>query len=144
MANGSNRQNPPSEAEFPRAAAIRRDLLHENSKLAAAAMGLLAIALLAASIAAASPKELPEVAFGWGFGLVIFRAAAAFAVIAILAMVLIRGWGGLWPQGISTTGIDYAGLAEGSKELGQGEAKVRNLIAELQEVKALERSDHAQ
>jgi hypothetical protein len=84
-----------------------KDFLNEYSRLAVAMLVLVAAIILYASLNSSSTKGLPGIAFGWKFGLGIIRAAIVFGVVALVAMVLIRGWGGLWPQSVSTTGLTY-------------------------------------
>lgn len=130
MSPGSNSHNPaaPKSTEEP---GHRRDPLHEHSKVVVVAMCILAIGLLVASLLSDASEKLPTAAFGWELGLDIIRAAVAFAVIAGFVIVLFRGWGGIWPQRLSTTGIDYKELSEGSLGLAKGEAKIRQLQEEL-------------
>jgi hypothetical protein len=86
----------------------RRDFLNEYSRLSVAFLLIVAAVILVASLSSSSSsKDLPGIAFGWVFGLAVIRAAVVFGVVALVAMVLIRGWGGLWPQGVSTSGFEY-------------------------------------
>jgi hypothetical protein len=110
-----------------------RDYLHLHSRKAVALLAIVAIVLLVASMRSAHAKSgLPEIAFGWEFGLDVIRAAIVFAVVASILMVLVRGWGGIWPQRISTSGIDYPQLAEANRVLGREEARMPKLEAELE------------
>jgi hypothetical protein len=68
---------------------------------------VLAIALLVGSLAYGVRDGLPSIALDWLFGLQLIRAALAFAIIAVLITVIVRGWGGLWPTSFLTTGFGY-------------------------------------
>lgn len=96
-------------------------------------MAIVALLLLFASTQSAhSEDDLPGIAFGWAFALDVIRAAVVFAVIAVVVMVLLRGWGGIWPQRISTSGIDYPELSRGLLDLHEGQDKLDELKAELE------------
>jgi hypothetical protein len=103
--------------------------LFEHSEDITGVLMLVALSLLAASIATSVKGGLPDVALGWTFGLVILRAGVVFAVVAVIVMFLARGWGGLWPARISTTGVDYQQLGEASQEL----LRIRQDVRELKE-----------
>jgi hypothetical protein len=85
----------------------RRDLLEEYSREAAFVLLVVAVLLFALSALASETVHLPAVAFGWKLGLEIIRAAFAFGIVAIVAMVVVRGFGGMWPSSFSTTGLSY-------------------------------------
>jgi len=125
------------ESQQPRES---RDYLHLHSRKAVAFLGIVAIVLLVASMRSAHTKSgLPEIAFGWEFGLDVIRAAIVFAVVASILMVLVRGWGGIWPQRISTSGLDYPQLTEAARILGREEARMSVLEAELKAVQQAKR-----
>jgi len=110
-----------------------RDYLHLHSRKAVALLAIVAIVLLVASMRSAHTQSgLPEIAFGWEFGLDVIRAGIVFAIVASILMVLVRGWGGIWPQRISTSGFDYPQLAEATRDLGREEARMSRLEAELE------------
>jgi hypothetical protein len=89
-----------------------------------------AVVLLVASMRSAHVKSgLPDVAFGWEFGLDVIRAAIVFAVVASILMVLVRGWGGIWPQRISSSGFEYEELHRAAFDL----ERERNRMRELKE-----------
>jgi hypothetical protein len=115
----------------------KRDLMAEHPAWAAIALGALAVALVVFSIKAGVSGNLPTIAGGWKLGVEILRAAIAFGVIAVLLIVLIRGWGGHWPKRISTTSIDWGDLAEGIQERKDASDIVDEVEAELQAVQKL-------
>lgn len=110
----------------------RRDLLHEHHRIVAVALAILAAALLFASIEAGVSGGLPTAAFGWRLGIEVIRAAVAFGIIAVVAIVIIRGWGGLWPKSISTTSIDWEELSQGTTEYAQARGTVDRVSAEIE------------
>ncbi len=85
----------------------RRDLLEEYSREAAVILLVVAVLLFALSALAGETVHLPSIAFGWKLGLEIVRAAFAFAIVTIVIMVVLRGFGGMWPSSFSTTGLSY-------------------------------------
>jgi hypothetical protein len=121
---------PPSPLDRPSTAdhAHSRDLLRTHSKKVASLLALLALGLFVASFALGARRGLPTIAFDWLFGLQVVRAAVAFAIIAVLGVVIIRGWGGLWPQRITTTGIEFA---TGEREITEGTADVLQTLRDL-------------
>lgn len=106
-----------------------RDLLAEHSVRVAVVLIVCALGLFISSFAAGNPIKLPGIALGWGFGLEVVRAALALAILAVIIMVIVRGWGGMWPSGISTQGIDY-------KEISQTTAELSGDALELSQVRA--------
>jgi uncharacterized membrane protein len=114
----------------------KRDLLAERAAYAAALLGIVAAGLIVASIKAGVTGNLPTIAGGWKLGVELLRAAIAFAVIAVLLIVLVRGWGGHWPQRISTTGIDWGDLTEAIEERRQARDTVHEVEAELTQMLA--------
>jgi hypothetical protein len=113
----------------------KRDLLAEHPALAAIALAVLAVTLVVFSITAGVSGTLPTIAGGWKLGIEILRAAIAFGVIAILVIVLIRGWGGHWPQRISTTSIDWGSLAVGIEERKRATDTVNEVEAEFEDLR---------
>jgi hypothetical protein len=85
----------------------RHDLLEEYGP--EAAFGLLVVAgvLFFLSSTTSDTVQLPGIAFGWKLGLEIIRAAIVFGVVAAIVMVLVRGFGGMWPSSLSTSGLSY-------------------------------------
>jgi len=125
-------QNPAPRKEQGK---VPRDLLREHSEDVASILFLLAVALLIASLLTGVSKNLPSIALGWTFGIAVIRAGVVFAVVAALTVFLVRGWGGLWPQRISTTGIDFQQLAEGSDSLEHAVRTMMSVALDLQTVK---------
>jgi hypothetical protein len=116
-------------------ATVRRDLMRVHSKKMALVLIAIAIGLLVGSLDYGVRAGLPSVALDWLFGLQIIRAAVAFVIIAILLMLLLRGWGGLWPERILTTGVEFP-TAE--KDIEQGAAESARLFrALLSEIKSM-------
>jgi uncharacterized membrane-anchored protein len=101
-------------------------LLEEYSREAAFILLVVAVLLFALSTLAGETVHLPSIALGWRLGLEIVRAAFAFAIVAAVVMVVVRGFGGMWPSGFSTTGLSYE----------QADA-VRELAADLVELERL-------
>jgi hypothetical protein len=85
----------------------RRDLVRKHSKKMASGLAVLAVGLLVGSLAYGVRAGLPSVALDWLFGLQLIRAALAFAIVAGLVLLIVRGWGGLWPERFLTTGYEY-------------------------------------
>lgn len=110
-----------------------------HSKPVVSVMLVVAAGLLAASFTQGVNEGLPSVALDWLFGLRLLRALGAFAILAILAMVLIRGWGGLWPQRISASSVDFPAIEqEVTKNANEVSLAVRALIREVaSEIEAL-------
>jgi hypothetical protein len=118
-------------------AALRRDLMRVHSKKVASALIVLAIGLLVGSLDYGVREGLPSVALDWLFGLQIIRAAVAFVIIAVLLMLILRGWGGLWPERILTTGVEFP-AAERDVEQGASESVKlsRELLSEIKSMTA--------
>jgi hypothetical protein len=110
----------------------KRDLLHERPEIAAITLTLVAAVLVVASVEAGVSAGLPSAAFGWKLGIEIVRAAVAFAIVAVVVIVLVRGWGGHWPQRISTTSIDWGELADAIEDRRQAGDTVEEVAAQLQ------------
>lgn len=83
------------------------DPLARHPKLSACLLLVLALGTFVASMLGEVDPGLPPAALGWRFGLVLVRAAVAFAIIAVLALLVVRGWSGLWPRRLSRDGLDY-------------------------------------
>jgi hypothetical protein len=109
-----------------------RDLLQVHRRKSAAALLILAVAIFSGSFAYGKVDGLPSTSFDWLFGLQVIRAGVAFAVIAVLIAVIARGWGGLWPRRVGTTGLEFPEatheVATQSRQIAQ---IVRALIDEL-------------
>ncbi len=88
-------------------ASARRDLVRIHSRKMAFGLVVLAVGLLVGSLDYGVREGLPSVALDWLFGLQVIRAALAFAIIAALVLLIVRGWGGLWPERFLTTGYEY-------------------------------------
>jgi hypothetical protein len=116
-------------------AAVRRDLMRVHSKKMAFGLAALAIALIVGSLSYGVRGGLPSVALDWMFGLQLIRAAVAFVIIAVLLMLIVRGWGGLWPERILTTGVEFP-AAEQDVERGIAES-ARLSGALLREITAM-------
>jgi len=116
-------------------AAVRRDLMRVHSKKMAFVLVAVAIGLLVGSLDYGVREGLPSVALDWLFGLQLIRAAVAFVIVAVLLMLLIRGWGGLWPERILTTGVEFPAA---EKDIEQGAAESAKISrALLSEIKAM-------
>jgi hypothetical protein len=118
---------------------VRRDLMRVHSKKLALGLIVLAVALLVGSLAYGVREGLPSVALDWLFGLQLLRAAVAFVVVAVLVMLILRGWGGLWPERILTTGVEFP-AAEKDVERGLAEsAKIS--LALLREIRTMKNTE---
>jgi hypothetical protein len=82
-------------------------MVRKHSKKMAFGLVVLAVGLLVGSFDYGVREGLPSVALDWLFGLQIIRAALAFAIIAVLVLLIVRGWGGMWPESFLTTGVGY-------------------------------------
>lgn len=132
---------PPSVASSSSRedSAVRRDLVGVHSRKVAIALIVLAVGLFVGSLDYGVREGLPSVALDWLFGLQVLRAALAFVIIAVLGMLIVRGWGGLWPERILTTGVEFPAA---EKELERGVAETANIsLALLREIKAMERAE---
>lgn len=111
----------------------RQDLLRIHSKKMTVILLALGVAAFAASFSTGVHGGLPSAALDWVFGLQLLRAAIAFAIVAALIILIVRGWGGLWPQRITTTSLEFPeaeeDVVEGTVEAGQ---IMRELLTELQ------------
>jgi hypothetical protein len=96
-----------------------RDLVRKHSKKMAFGLVVLAVGLLVGSLGYGVREGLPSIALDWLFGLQIIRAALAFAIIAVLVLLIVRGWGGMWPESFLTTGVGYP---PAEKDVAQGTA----------------------
>ena len=85
----------------------RRDLVRRHSKKIAFGLMVLALGLLVGSLDYGVREGLPSIALDWLFGLQIIRAALAFVIVAFLLLLIVRGWGGMWPDSFLTTGVGY-------------------------------------
>lgn len=83
------------------------DPLARHPRISAGLLGALAVGVLVASLLGEDERGLPTVALGWRLGLVLIRAAVAFAIVAVVVLLIVRGWSGLWPQRVSRDGLDY-------------------------------------
>jgi len=130
LAVPSRRPGPPPAPAEPSdsSEAPRRDLLRAYSKPAAVVLALLGIAMFYASFSDGLHNGLPTAAFDWVFGIQVVRAAVAFAIIAALIVLILRGWGGLWPRGASTTGFEYP---DAEQDILQGTADATQISREL-------------
>lgn len=115
-----------------------RDLLVEHSRAVVFGLCAVAVVLLALSVKSQEAIQLPSLAFGWKLGLDITRAAVVLGVVAILAMVLIRGYGGLWPYKVSTTGFDYEKIASAATQLSDLLARLDDLEKEMRRLRELQ------
>ena len=121
--SGPNPQAPPTHQN-------KGHLLTTHPKGLATALGVVALLLLGASILTGVTGSLPTAAFGWTFGLQVIRAGVIFAIVAVLAIVLIRGWTGEWPSSFSTTGLGYNEAADATQaavDYGEAQAIVNFL-----------------
>jgi len=107
----------PDDGDDETREAQDRDLLKEFSREIAFGLVLLAGVLFVLSIGATETSQLPEIAFGWKLGLDILRAAIVFGALAALIMVLVRGFGGMWPSKLSTSGLDYDQIRRTASDL---------------------------
>ena len=126
---------PPPAVDPPLATSdphVRRDLMRVHSKKVAAGFFVLATASIAASFAYGARGGLPGVAFDWLFGLQLIRAAVAFAIVAVLVMLIVRGWGGLWPNRVLTSGFEFPVEEELERDLAEGSQYASRLRGELQ------------
>lgn len=98
----------------------RSDYLRDHSHIGVIALGAIAVAIFIASFVTGLQTGLPADAFEWTFGLRILRAAVAVAIVWALAVVLIRGWGGVWPSKVSTSGVEFEKLEMASDQLREG------------------------
>jgi hypothetical protein len=117
----------PQQSDQDDSPRTRRDLSSSHPEGFAIALGIGAVLLFVASVGTGVAGGLPTVAFGWTFGLEVFRAAVVFAIIAVVAIVLIRGWTGEWPSNFSTSGLGYreaAEVSEAAVDLGEAQAIV--------------------
>ncbi len=116
---GASKQGGGAKEEPP-------DFLTQHSRIVAALLGVTAVVLMLVSASKGVRHDLPGPAFDWSLGLVVLRASVTFAILAALVVVLVRGWGGIWPQRISTTGADYdkQQLEQGSEDVGAGASAI--------------------
>lgn len=119
------------------------DHLATYGRVVAASLALVAIGLTVGSIGSGVDDGLPSIALNWRFGLDIIRAAEIFAIIAVVVMLIVRGWGGMWPRRVSTSGIDFAEVAEGSKEITEAVGTVLQVLPELVRLE-VENASHRQ
>ena len=115
----------------PANAADRPDHLETHGRPVAILLTAAAIGLTAASFATDISDGLPSIALDWTFGLHVIRAAEIFAIVALVVMLIVRGWGGRWPSRVSTSGIDFADLAEGSKQISLAVSSILEILPEL-------------
>lgn len=126
--------NPASKADRP-------DHLETHGRPVAVLLAVAAIGLTAASFATGVSDGLPSIALNWTFGLHVIRAAEVFAIVVLVVMLIVRGWGGRWPSRVSTSGIDFAELAEGSKEVSLAVSSILEILPELVRLE-IENADH--
>jgi|HubBroStandDraft_6_1064221.scaffolds.fasta_scaffold712047_1 hypothetical protein len=130
---------PPPTADAPDVShmhtAVRRDLMRVHSKKMALVLIAIAIGMLVGSLDYGVRGGLPSVALDWLFGLQVLRAAVAFVIVAILLMLLLRGWGGLWPERILTTGVEFPSAEKDVEEGAAESAKISRAL--LSEIKAM-------
>lgn len=116
-----------SREERPMPADEEHLLGSSRSRETAASLAFVAIVVFVASLATGVHKGLPTLAFQWKFGLVLVRAAVAYAIFVVVFIFLARGWAGSWPQRVSTTSIDWEQVAEGSDRLRHGMREINEL-----------------
>lgn len=116
--------NPPQGPEAT-------DHLATYGKPVAIGLALVAVGLTVVSFTTGISEGLPAIALNWRLGLDAIRAAEIFAIVAVVVMVIVRGWGGMWPTRVSTSGIDFAGVAEGSKEISYAVSSVLEVLPEM-------------
>jgi hypothetical protein len=107
---------PPETDRVAHPEAERQDLVRKHSRKVAFGLAVLAVGLLVGSLDYGVREGLPSIALDWLFGLQVVRAALVFAIVAVLLMLIVRGWGGMWPESFLTTGLGYP--AEKSVESG--------------------------
>jgi hypothetical protein len=118
-----NAVGPNPESNADQAESIT-DPLTRYPRTSAILVGLMALGLFGASLVGDTEHGLPTLAFDWQLGLDLVRAAVAFVIIALVLLLVIRGWHGVWPQRFSHEGLDYSDAFKGSaiQQLGLKEA----------------------
>jgi hypothetical protein len=109
------------------------DPLTRYPRTAALLVGLMAAGLFAASLLGDTEPGLPTLAFDWQFGLDLIRAAVAFVIVALILLLVIRGWNGVWPQRFSHEGLDYSDALKGSAEQQIGLKEASELLDQIRE-----------
>jgi hypothetical protein len=125
---------PAGDQATARDTSDRHDLVRKHSKKMAFGLMVLAVGLLVGSLDYGVRAGLPSIALDWLFGLQVIRAALAFAIIGVLLLLIVRGWGGMWPDSFLTTGIGYS--AEKAVEGGMAQLTAVSAAAR-QELEAL-------
>jgi hypothetical protein len=110
------------------------DPLARYPRTAAVLVGLMAAGLLVASLLGDTQHGLPTLAFEWQFGLDLVRAAVAFLIIALILLLVIRGWNGVWPQRFSHEGLDYSDALKGSAIQQVGLKEASELLDKIREL----------
>jgi hypothetical protein len=129
-------------AKLPRhSGGASRDLLAEHGRWVAIPLVVVAAVLVVASFRTGVRTDLPGIALDWKLGLVLVRAALAFAVVAFVVMFLVRGWGGMWPRRISTSGVDFDELAEGSRDVTEAAEEMLEVLRELVRLETEEKAN---
>jgi hypothetical protein len=121
--------NPQTDANPDEVA----DPLTRYPRTSAVLVGLMALGLLAASLLGDTEHGLPTLAFEWQFGLDLVRAAVAFVIIALVLLLVIRGWNGVWPQRFSHEGLDYSDALKGSAMQQVGLKEASELLDQIRE-----------
>ena len=107
------------------------DPLVRYPRTAATLVAIVAAGLIVASLLSDTERGLPTLAFDWQFGLDLIRAGVAFVIIALLLILVIRGWHGVWPQRFSHEGLDYSDALKGSAEQQIGLKEASELIDQI-------------
>jgi hypothetical protein len=103
-----------------------------HSKLIAGMFLVVVVAMLVVSFTQGIDEGLPSVALDWNFGLKLLRGLGAFGLVAIVAMILVRGWGGMWPQRITSGGVEFPELEqEVADDASEVSELVRAILTEL-------------
>lgn len=70
---------------------------------------------------------MPSIALGSSLVLALERAALVGALLGLMGIFLLRGWSGYFPSKVSTTGAEYAAVAEASRSDTAASVAVREL-----------------
>ena len=109
------------------------DPLTRYPRTSAVLVAVVAVGLFAASLFGDTEHGLPTLAFEWQFGLDLVRAAVAFVVIALILLLVIRGWNGVWPQRFSHEGLDYSDALKGNAVQQKGLKEAAELLDQIRE-----------
>jgi hypothetical protein len=98
---------PPADRETGKRSRGQADPMRAHGKVIAALLLLVAIGLAVGSFLTGTHEHLPSVALKWVFGLQLLRAGLAFAIIATLVALLVRGSAGIWPVRAGSSGLEW-------------------------------------